>query len=215
MNSNIRKIASFALATTILSSTTPAKAYSLNVPEKIPNNYYVEQCTRYYVVQEGDTLGRISTMLFGSPIYYKELAEYNNIEDPTKIYANQIIHVPEKLIHSLVEPYSKIFEPDQIYEVQEKDHLIDIVDTYYGERSLKYVDLLATYNDLEDPNIIEVGEKLWIPEKEKLQYVEPKDYSLQYLMLEYRINHPGEEYPDWIKEALEEQKQLVLEKENQ
>jgi len=48
----------------------------------------------------------------------------------------------------------------------------------------------------------------------KIQYVEPKDYSLEYLMLEYRLNHPGEEYPDWMKEAIEKKRQLLLEKEN-
>jgi len=212
MNSNIRKIASFALATTILSSSSAAKAYTLNIPEKTPSNYYVEQCTRYYIVQKGDTLGRISSRLFGSPIYYKELAAYNNIEDPAKIYPNQIIHIPETLFSSLKEPYSMIFEPDQLYTVQENDHLIDIANTYYGERNIEYTNLLATYNDLEDPNIIEVGRELLIPEKAKLKQVEPKDYSLQYLMLEYRINHPSEEYPDWIKEAIEEQKQLQKEK---
>ena len=74
-----------------------------------------------------------------------------------------------------------------------------------------YVDKLATYNELDDPNIIRVGDVLAIPEKAKLYRIEPNDYTLQYQMLEFRMAHPDEDYPDWILEALEVQNELKLE----
>ena len=67
-------------------------------------------------------------------------------------------------------------------------------------RNLIYVDKLATYNDLEDPNIIHVDQVLYIPEEAKLKLVEANDYSLQYKMLDWRINHPGEPYPFEVPE---------------
>ncbi len=47
-----------------------------------------------YVIQEGDTMWRISSDLLGSPTSYRSLAEQNDIEDPDRIFPGQRLQVP-------------------------------------------------------------------------------------------------------------------------
>jgi nucleoid-associated protein YgaU len=48
-----------------------------------------------YVVQSGDTLGKIAKECTGSAMNYKEIAEYNDIEDPSAIRVGQEILIPK------------------------------------------------------------------------------------------------------------------------
>jgi nucleoid-associated protein YgaU len=153
-------------------------------------------------------------MFYGLPTYYEEIAKYNNIEEPYIIYEGQELLLPRSLNGFLIKKETKTFdyENDKLYIVQKNDYLLDIVKKYYGTtyNNINLVNKLATYNLLEDPNLIEVGDALYIPEIDKLLLVEENDYSIQYKRLEWRINHPGEEYPDELKEK---DKELLLIKE--
>jgi nucleoid-associated protein YgaU len=50
-----------------------------------------------YVVQSGDTLGKIAKECTGSAMNYKAIAEYNDIEDPSAIRVGQEILIPNSL----------------------------------------------------------------------------------------------------------------------
>ena len=208
MQQNAKRILSFALAGTVIAGANiPTANADCN-----KNNTVIEETMPtdlYYTVEEGDTLGGISVKYFGTPQYFEELAKYNKIENPDLIYQGQLIRIPYSLTDLLISTYPRPFEPDKIYVVQDDDYLFTIVEKFYGEenRNLTYVDKLATYNDLEDPNIIHVDQVLYIPEEAKLKLVEANDYSLQYKMLDWRINHPGEPYPF---EVPEKECELVL-----
>lgn len=210
MNQKTRQVASMILAGTIIAGAHVAKAEADTVltPTTIEETTPEELS---YTVCEGDTLGGISEKYFGTPVYYPQLAEYNHIADATKIYVGQEIRIPNSLNAYLIPSHPREFLPDELYIVQEGDYLFDIVKKLYDSESILTVDRLATYNNLEDPNLIHAGDALYIPEKDKLDMVEPRDYTLQYMLLEWRIDHPGERYPDSYIAAIREQREELWE----
>ena len=214
MRNQEKKLISLALAGTLFYSALPCNAHAceVNVCDNDKAIVDMNNIDYYYVVQGGDTLSGISMLFYGNPIYYEEIAEYNNIEDPTLIYEGQVIYLPGMLYNLIIKTHGEEFEPDETYVVQKDDVMFDIIEKYYGDRSRDYVNRVATYNNMIDPNLIFEGQEILIPEKRKLMLIVPDDYHLQYQMLEWRIDHPGEDYPDWIKEQLELErgKKLVL-----
>lgn len=198
MKNNTKKLLSFALAGTVVAGANATVAHAADMPCNNPTVTYETTCEDLcYVVQEGDTLSDISLMFYGNPCYYEALAKYNNIEDSWWIYEGQVIKIPRKINDLITNTHPREFAPDQVYYVEQGDIMFNIVENYYGEdnRNLYFVDRLATYNNLEDPNLIYEGQELFIPEEAKLRLVVPNDYSLQYKMLDWRVNHPGEPYP--------------------
>ena len=219
MKEKTKQFISFALASSVIASTgiTSAFAETTNEKELVEETKPIELTENgdiVYLINGGDTLSGISVMFYGLPTYYEEIAKYNNIEEPYIIYEGQELLLPRSLNGFLIKKETKTFdyENDKLYIVQKNEYLLDIVKKYYGTtyNNINLVNKLATYNLLEDPNLIEVGEALYIPEIDKLLLVEENDYSIQYKRLEWRINHPGEEYPDELKEK---DKELLLIKE--
>lgn len=200
MNKKSKQILSFALASTIVAGATSASA-SADFRNGLPT--YVESFAdeNSYTVQAGDTLGYISTLYFGTPSYYPELAKYNHIDNPALIYEGEVIRIPENMKSLFVSTHPRLYAPDEVYTVKNGDYLSSIVKEKYGSDNIVDVNKLATYNELMDPNIIHEGQQLWIPEKDKLDIVEPRDYTIQYMMLEWRMNHPGEPYPECYVDA--------------
>lgn len=219
MKEKTKQFISFALASSVIASTgiTSAFAETTNEKELVEETKPIELTEDgdiVYLINGGDTLSGISVMFYGLPTYYEEIAKYNNIEEPYIIYEGQELLLPRSLNGFLINKETKTFdyENDKLYIVQKNEYLLNIVKKYYGTtyNNINLVNKLATYNLLEDPNLIEVGDVLYIPEIDKLLLVEENDYSIQYKRLEWRINHPGEEYPDELKEK---DKELLLIKE--
>lgn len=131
-----------------------------------------------YIVEKGDTLRKISRKFYDDSQYYRELAIYNNIEDPNFIRIAQKIYVPKTLKELFEGCYGYEDGEVKIYTVQKGDTLSEICETYYdGDDSRETVNKLATFNNLENPNFIRVGQELKIPSKDKLDKVKSKDYS--------------------------------------
>ena len=219
MKEKTKQFISFALASSVIASNgiTSAFAETTNEKELVEETKPIELTEDgdiVYLINGGDTLSGISVMFYGLPTYYEEIAKYNNIEEPYIIYEGQELLLPRSLNGFLINKETKTFdyENDKLYIVQKNEYLLNIVKKYYGTtyNNINLVNKLATYNLLEDPNLIEVGDVLYIPEIDKLLLVEENDYSIQYKRLEWRINHPGEEYPDELKEK---DKELLLIKE--
>ena len=206
MNQNTRRLGSLVLAGTIVAGAhvAEASADTIFVPTVVEETQE-EELT--YPVQEGDTLGGISIKFFGTPAYYQDLADYNDVSGDYVIYVGQLIRIPKSLNRFLIPSHPREFLPDELYVVQEGDTLFGIVKKKFDSDSILDVNRLSTYNKKSDPNTIFVGEVLYIPEKDKLDLVEPRDYTLQYMMLEWRIEHPGERYPDSYIAALREQRE--------
>ncbi len=131
-----------------------------------------------YIVEKGDTLRKISRKFYDDSQYYKELAIYNSIEDPNFIRIGQKIYVPKTLRELFQACYGYEEGEVKIYTVQKGDTLSEICENYYdGDGSRDTVNKLATFNNLEDPNFIKIGQELKIPSKDKLDKVKSRDYS--------------------------------------
>ena len=53
------------------------------------------KATKTYVVQSGDTLGKISSKLFGTTTKWKKIAEANNITNPKHLKVGMTLKVPQ------------------------------------------------------------------------------------------------------------------------
>jgi len=47
-----------------------------------------------YTLKAGDNLSKVSKLFYGTPNYYQQIAQANNIADPNKIQAGQQIKLP-------------------------------------------------------------------------------------------------------------------------
>lgn len=51
---------------------------------------------RQYIVQKGDTLGKIANEFYSKAALYKKLADYNGILNPDQIITGQVLEIPSK-----------------------------------------------------------------------------------------------------------------------
>lgn len=98
-----------------------------------------------YKVKKGDTLSKIA-LLYHIPL--GDLANYNHIANPNKIYINQIIRIPQTKNNS---------NPSNYYIIKKGDTLSKI-----AKENNTTVENLAKINQIQDPNLIYVGQKLKI-----------------------------------------------------
>lgn len=180
---NKKKVVSIALATILLGGTSAGA-----ITDNDNTDYYT------YIVQDGDTLGKIVNDNYGSVKYCDAVAEYNNLENPDLIYTGDVINIPKELSYDYKGNtiIVKAYEPDKFYTIKPNDTLYDITKEIYGVNDRYTVDKLATYNDLFDPNYLYIDQVLSIPCKEKLEKVVPNDYTEAYRFLEWRMNHRDE-----------------------
>ena len=161
MKEKYKKLLSSVLASGIILTT----AGCAKQPHKIDPRAYNPN-TREYTVQYGDTLTGIASYFYGTIFYYDDIANYNGISDPNKIREGQVIYLPP-------------IEDMCYYYIQKGDTLSDICFKKYGNGTSEYVNRLAEYNGIYEPNKIVVGQRIIIPEKETLiQYTSGKGLSL-------------------------------------
>ena len=205
MNNSTRRILSLALASTIAAGV-PVSAKACD-KETATIVYGENNKDRTYIVREGDTLGYIAQMFFGNAAYYEKLAEYNCLEDANKLSIGQVIKIPNDLLDLYNCEFTKdesvkvVYEDDLLYTVNEGDTLYNIVNMWYGIESREFVDKLATYNNLSDPNIISVGQVLLMPCLEKLRTVIAKDYTQEYNMMNWKLYYKSL-YPWYGKDGI-------------
>jgi len=140
INTNkIKKMASISLVLTTL-MTTPALA-------------------KEYKIKKGDTLSKISKQEYGKSSYYDEIAYYNNITNPNLIKAGQVIKIP-----NLQDLLNYVY--DEVYFVKKGDTLSKLCKEKYN--SSKYYQALALYNNIDNPNLIYVGQIIAFPNINKI-----------------------------------------------
>lgn len=100
-----------------------------------------------YTVKSGDTLSGIASK-YGTT--YQKLAEYNNIPNPNLIITGQKIRIPGTSTSS--KTYHTVKSGDTLWGIAKK---------YYGNGN-RYPEI-AKANNIVNPDIIRVGQKLLIP----------------------------------------------------
>lgn len=118
-------------------------------PINIENNIVPNVNENYVIVKAGDTLSGIAEKYNTS---YTYLAQINDIKNPNLIYVGERINLPSSSINT----------------VRDTSHILYIVKTgdTLSEISLKFdvsINTLVSLNDIQNPNLIYVGEILRIP----------------------------------------------------
>lgn len=139
----------------------------------------LEDKSRVYIVQKGDTLGAISRSFSGNAKDYLQLANANNISNPDLIEVGQKIVIPEKFDKplkfnelptnnriSVIDDYSPyynyIVEGDKIYYSRKghNDYWVDISDNDVARKNLhKHIGSKYNYRGYED-NEREIGKQI-------------------------------------------------------
>ena len=116
-----------------------------------------------HIVTSGETLSQIAAQ-YG--LTYQELADYNNIPDPNVIDIGQVINIPTNM-----ETETKS-NAENIHQVTSGETLSQIASQY----GLTYQEL-ADYNHIENPNYIEIGQKIKIPSNDFGNQEKPNQYE--------------------------------------
>lgn len=147
----------------------------------------IEQVTSYIVhtLQPDETIATLADKYYGDYRKFHLIAEYNEMEDATKVTVGQQIKIP------VIEGMPIIADPASIqtetgerpetvagkiitvkryitHTVQPEETLSKLAQTYYGD--LKKFDVIAKFNNLEDGTPLKVGQELKIPEIEGLPF---------------------------------------------
>jgi tetratricopeptide (TPR) repeat protein len=147
----------------------------------------LEQVTRYieHTLQPDETISTLADKYYGDYRKFHLIAEYNELEDATKVTVGQQIKIPviegmpiiadpASIQTDTGEPSEKL--PGDIvtvkryitHTVQPEETLSKLAQTYYGD--LKKFDVIAKFNNLEDGAPLVVGQELKIPEVEGLPF---------------------------------------------
>lgn len=166
-----------AVTVTPTAVTSPTKAVT-PTPTKVPSKEVKQANTKEYVVQEGESLWSISEKLYKSGYNWVNLAQANNISNPSVIYKGMKLTVPsvtpimvaqnvmpqpttqaQKTQNGAVPSLNKI--SGDTYTIQHGDDLWDISVRAYGD-GYKWTEI-ARVNNILSPNLIHSGNILKIP----------------------------------------------------
>ncbi len=116
-----------------------------------------------YTVQSGDTLGEISSRLYGKAALWRRIAQANPDIDPNNLQVGYVLQLPD-FPEQAVQPPADEPEntPGRTYVVQRGDTPSDIAEKIYG--SARHVSLILEANPGINPNALRIGQELRIPE---------------------------------------------------
>lgn len=134
--------------------------------EKFPS-----ELPKTYTVQRGDHLWKIAEENYGSGYNWVDIARENDLRDPNVLLVGQELELPRSAVKivekeevedpaTTLKPGQSVIEGDR-YIVEKGDTLWDIAVRAYQD-GYKWPELAAA-NDIENPDIIEVGMELNIP----------------------------------------------------
>lgn len=167
----------------------------------------LQQINRYilHILQADESISTLAQRYYGDYKKFHLIAQYNELEDATKVRVGQEIKIP------VIEGMPIIADPAQIrtesgkapeampgeiitvkgfitHTVQPGESLSKLAQVYYGD--YKKFDLIAKFNNITDITGVRVGQEIKIPqvegvpflveqkEKEKIEAAIPKDLSV-------------------------------------
>jgi len=148
----------------------------------------IEQVSRYiiHILQPDETISTLADKYYGDYRKFHLIAEYNELDDATKVTVGQEIKIPviegmpiiadrAAIQTETGEPYESM--PGEIitvkgyitHSVQPEETLSKLALKYYGDLTQYHV--IAKFNGLEDGVPVRVGQELKIPEVEGLPFL--------------------------------------------
>ena len=141
----------------------------------------IEQVRRYipHTIQPGETISTLANRYYGDYRKFHLIAEYNELEDATKVTVGEEIKIP------VIEGMPIMAAPEEIrtetgeapepmpgevitvksfvtHTVQPGESLSKLAQMYYGD--YKKFDLIVKFNSLEDATSVQFGQQIKIPE---------------------------------------------------
>jgi nucleoid-associated protein YgaU len=112
-----------------------------------------------YIVQKGDTLAKISAMIYGTPSKWREMANLTGLENPSRIFPGDLVYYT--LTDSAV-PFAQTYEnlPRSEEAIQPGDTLITISNRVYGTRE-GWKSIWRQNDNIQDPEQIPAGGKVF------------------------------------------------------
>jgi tetratricopeptide (TPR) repeat protein len=168
----------------------------------------LEQTDRYilHTIQPGESLSTLSKQYYGDYKKFHLIAQYNELEDATKVRVGQLIKVPViKGIPIMADP-SKIRTdsgkvPESklgeiiavkrfiIHTVKAEESLSRLAQMYYGD--YKKFDLIAKFNDMEETDSLRVGQEIKIPKVEGVPFwATEKDKDIKRILKKIEVKIP-------------------------
>jgi tetratricopeptide (TPR) repeat protein len=148
----------------------------------------IEQVTRYIVhtLQPDETISTLADQYYGDYRKFHLIAEYNELEDATKVTVGQEIKIPVLEGMPIIADRAAIKTdngqipesmPGEIitvkgyitHSVQPGETLSKLAQMYYGDLMKYYI--ITKFNNLEDGVPVRVGQELKIPEVEGLPFL--------------------------------------------
>ena len=116
-----------------------------------------------YTVKPGDNLSAIAQATTGNANDYWQIANYNNISNPNLINVGQQIWVPKTNSGGTVTPQVTQGNSNgwELYTVKPGDNLSAIAQATTGNANDYWQ--IANYNNISNPNLINVGQLIWVP----------------------------------------------------
>lgn len=127
----------------------------------------IQTTQKTYKVQEGDYLWKIAEENYGSGYNAYDIALANNITNPSVIYKDQLLIIPEITPKLLTKgetsqiATTQVTATEEAYIVQKDDYLWKIAEKFYGD-GFTWTKI-AQVNNLLNPSIIHEGNVLKIP----------------------------------------------------
>jgi nucleoid-associated protein YgaU len=114
-----------------------------------------------YIVEAGDTLGKISQKIYGSPGRWNELATLSGIANPSRIYPGDLVYYTlDESAVSFATAYESIQRATE--NVQQGDTLATIATRLYG--SSKAWRSIWRHNDkIDNPDVLTVSTVYYVP----------------------------------------------------
>jgi nucleoid-associated protein YgaU len=148
----------------------------------------IEQVKRYipHTLQPGESISTLAEQYYGDYRKFHLIAEYNALEDATKVTVGQEIRIPVIEGTPIVADRAAIRTdtgeapetmPGEIitvkryvnHTIQPGDSLSKLAQTYYGD--YRKFDLIAKFNGFEDPTSVQFGQQIKIPEVEGVPFL--------------------------------------------
>ncbi len=141
------------------SKKVASSSYSPNNSSIDLEDYSEQSAYITYVVQPNDTLGSIATLMYGSKKSWKTIADYNNIQDPNKVYPGDVLKIKKTpSCKDLLTNYHA--SQKQSYTVEKGDTLAKISQKLlHSQDSWRYI---WSFNKklIPNPNRLSVGQVL-------------------------------------------------------